>query len=66
MEGIARAKVEKKYGGRKPSIDRAQVLGLTASGKGPSSIARELGVSRQSVYRIVGEDKAKPRRQQQP
>lgn len=54
-EGIARAKSEGKYHGRQPTA-RAQsegVLGLHSSGVGPSDIARQMGIGRSSVYRIL-------------
>ena len=53
-EGIAKAKAEKKYKGRKPTA-RAKaedVKKLRGDGKKPTAIARELGISRSSVYRI--------------
>jgi len=55
--GIAHAKEREpeKYLGRKPSYDRAQLVRvqeLTAMGKGASEIARETGLSRQTVIRI--------------
>jgi DNA invertase Pin-like site-specific DNA recombinase len=49
-EGIAKAKGEGKYLGRKPSIDPAQVRAMAAGGMGPASIARQLGIARSSVY----------------
>ena len=52
-EGIARAKKAGVYTGGKPRIDRDKVLKLTAGGGGPAEIARSLGVSRMSVYRIL-------------
>jgi DNA invertase Pin-like site-specific DNA recombinase len=52
MEGIAKAKREGAYKGRKPSIDAEQVLGLLAEGKGASEIAKMLGIGRASVYRV--------------
>ncbi len=55
-EGIARAKTEGKYKGRKPSIDVAEVERL-AQTMGPAAIARHLGVARSSIYRLTG---AKP------
>ena len=55
-EGIARAKKAGVYTGGKPRIDRTQVKALADDGKGPAMIARELGVSRMSVYRILREN----------
>lgn len=60
MEGIARAKAEDKnrplserrYRGRKPSVDREKVMALKADGLGASAIAKELGIGRASVYRV--------------
>ena len=52
-EGIAKAKSDGKYIGRKPSIDKVKVRQLTAEGMGPTAIANELGISRISVYRIL-------------
>jgi DNA invertase Pin-like site-specific DNA recombinase len=49
-EGIAKAKGEGKYLGRKPSIDPAQVRAMAAGGMGPAAIARQLGIARSSVY----------------
>jgi DNA invertase Pin-like site-specific DNA recombinase len=55
MEGIAKAKAAGVYTGRKPSIDAEHVRRLRADGKGASEIARELGIGRASVYRVLGE-----------
>jgi DNA invertase Pin-like site-specific DNA recombinase len=54
MEGIAKAKAEGVYKGRKPSIDAAQVRVLAAEGLGGTEIARRLGIGRASVYRALG------------
>jgi DNA invertase Pin-like site-specific DNA recombinase len=54
MEGIAKAKAAGVYRGRKANIEPARVRELKASGLGPAAIARELGISRQSVYRVIG------------
>lgn len=68
LEGIAMAKRRGVYKGGKPRLDRARVKELAASGKGPASIARELGMARSSVYRLLDElghahnARAKPRR----
>lgn len=54
-EGIAKAKAEGKYKGRKPTA-RAKaedVLALHAKGVGAAEIARQLGIGRASVYRIL-------------
>jgi DNA invertase Pin-like site-specific DNA recombinase len=54
-EGIAKAKAEGKYKGRKPTARaRAQeVLTLRDEGVGATVIARRLGIGRASVYRII-------------
>jgi len=57
-EGIVKAKGKGVYKGRAPSIDRVAVLDRLARGESPTAIARELGVSRPSIYRIAAEAKA--------
>lgn len=52
-EGVAKAKAENRYLGRKPSVDTTKVSELRAQGLGPSQIARELRISRTSVYRAL-------------
>ena len=52
-EGIARAKAAGKYRGRPQSVDVAMVRKLRQDGLGASQIARELNVSRASVYRSL-------------
>ena len=56
-EGIARAKRAGVYTGGKPRIEREKVRELAEAGHGPAAIARGLGVSRMSVYRILREEK---------
>ena len=53
MEGIAKAKENGVYRGRKPSIDIEKVKGLKESGMGASAIAKELNIGRASVYRAL-------------
>lgn len=60
LEGIAQAKADGKYKGRKTSINRDQVLTLKQSGMGPSKIAREMNIARASVYRVLDEQKNVP------
>jgi DNA invertase Pin-like site-specific DNA recombinase len=64
LEGIKRAHGNKevskktgrlKYGGREPTLDRKKVLALSAEGKTPSQIARELKIARSSVYRLLAD-----------
>jgi DNA invertase Pin-like site-specific DNA recombinase len=54
-EGIAKAKAEKKYKGRKPLADekRAQVLQLADQGTARDRIAEQVGIGVASVYRIL-------------
>lgn len=51
--GIAKAKANGVYKGRRASIDVARVKEFVAQGMTASAIAQELGCHRQSVYRIV-------------
>ena len=53
-EGIAKAKSEGVYTGRKATIDPDAVRQLQADGVGGTEIAKRLGISRASVYRITG------------
>ena len=54
-EGIAKAKGEGKYQGRRPTARARseEVKALLATGIGPVAVAAQLGVSRSSVWRIV-------------
>lgn len=51
--GIAKAKAEGAFKGRKPSIDAIKVRELAAAALGGTAIARALNVSRASVYRLL-------------
>lgn len=53
MEGIAKAKAEGVYKGRKPTIDPERVQALASQGMGATAIAKELNVARASVYRLL-------------
>ncbi|CAM3705655.1 recombinase family protein [Parendozoicomonas haliclonae] len=55
--GIAKAKEEGKYKGRKPTakMQADTVRELKANGMGASAIAKKLGIGRASVYRILEE-----------
>jgi DNA invertase Pin-like site-specific DNA recombinase len=53
LEGIAKAKAEGVYTGRKASIDPEKVRALRAKGLGATAIALELGIHRDSVYRVL-------------
>ena len=55
-EGIAKAKAAGKYKGRKPTAraKAEEVAVLKAQGVGPTEIAKQLGIGRASVYRILG------------
>ena len=59
LEGISAAKARGVYKGRKPSIDAAEVHRLRTEEKlGPAAIARQLGIGRASVYRLLGKHTA--------
>jgi DNA invertase Pin-like site-specific DNA recombinase len=53
LEGIAMAKRQGVYRGGKPRLDRQRVQKLSSQGLGPAAIARELGMARSSVYRLL-------------
>ena len=52
MEGIAKAKARGIYAGRKSSVKREDVVRLLEEGIGPSAVARQLKISRTSVWRL--------------
>ena len=52
-EGILRAKQKGVYKGRKSSIDTDQIKELKESGLGATAIAKQLGIHRDSVYRVL-------------
>jgi DNA invertase Pin-like site-specific DNA recombinase len=54
-EGIAKAKAEGKYKGRKPTAlaRAAEVVALISDGVRPTDVAKRLGIGRASVYRIL-------------
>jgi len=51
-EGVAKAKAAGKYKGRPPRIDRTRIKKLSEK-MGPADIARQLGIARSSVYRLL-------------
>ena len=53
MEGIARAKTKGVYKGRKSNINVEKIKSLKDEGMGATAIARELGIHRDSVYRLL-------------
>jgi DNA invertase Pin-like site-specific DNA recombinase len=61
-EGIALAKQKGKYKGRKPTAIAKQVQTLELLSKGFSKvhIAKNLGISMSSIYRIINIDKMNP------
>jgi len=54
-EGIAKAKKAGKYLGRRASIDKNRIKEMLDSGMTVSAVAREMSISRQSVYRLAAD-----------
>tara|TARA_R110002012_G_scaffold306515_1_gene511284 strand:- start:151 stop:552 length:402 start_codon:yes stop_codon:yes gene_type:complete len=56
-EGIARAKAEGKYRGRVPTaqLKKPEIKSLLATGATKRDVARKLGISERSIYRILGQ-----------
>jgi DNA invertase Pin-like site-specific DNA recombinase len=52
LEGVKKAKADGKYKGTAPKIDRAEIARLRSDGNNVTQIARAMGISRESVYRI--------------
>ena len=57
-EGIAKAKADGKYKGRKPTAQAkaTEARHLAAEGVRPNEIAKRLGISRASAYRVLSQD----------
>ena len=51
-EGIVAAKKRGIYKGRPPKIDRNEIRQRLKQGHGPTQIARDLGISRDTVYQV--------------
>lgn len=60
LEGIAKAKGAGHYTGRKPAVRNQadQIREMIAAGAKPAHVAKQLGVARSSVYRMLGETEA--------
>ncbi|OWU85851.1 DNA invertase [Oceanicola sp. 22II-s10i] len=60
-EGIAKAKREGKYKGRKPTamMKAADVRKLVGEGVGKKAVAQRLGISERSVHRILADKNAR-------
>ena len=55
-EVLQKAKAAGKYKGRQKSIDEQQVRQMKNEGLRPVDIARQLGIARSSVYRMLAEE----------
>jgi len=60
-EGIAKAKAEGRYKGRPklPEVKRLAILAALKEGVSPSRAARDVGVGKCTVYRVIENDKDK-------
>jgi len=58
-EGIAKARADGKYKGRKPLADdvKAKIIELAGQDRGATYIARQLKLGRSSVYRVLEENR---------
>ena len=52
-EGRMEAKANGVRFGRKPTIDRARILALQSTGIGATEIARQAGIGRSTVYKLL-------------
>ena len=62
LEGVAAAKAAGVYKGRKATLDADKVRQLHAEGMGGTAIAKQLGIGRTSVYRLLGETESRDSR----
>lgn len=64
MEGIAMAKERGVYARpRSPTFDPAEICKLFDKGTRPADIAKKLGSSKQTIYRVLHEQERLPRRE---
>ena len=56
MEGIIKAKADGRYRGAVPRLDRAKVRELHKLGVPKAKIAKQLGMARSSVHRLIEEE----------
>ena len=61
-EGRLEAKAKGVKFGRKRAIDRKQLLALHGSGMGATGIARQMGIGRSTVYKLLAETADRPER----
>ena len=65
-EGIAKAQADGKYKGRPAKIDNAEIIERHSAGETPTTISRDMGVSRTAVYRALGRVTDKARKDKVP
>ena len=53
MEGVRKAKERGVYKGRGRTIDASKIYELKQNGYGATKISKQLGITRQSVYRLL-------------
>jgi DNA invertase Pin-like site-specific DNA recombinase len=54
-EGRTEAKLKGVKFGRKPTVDKRKIVSLHESGMGATKIARQLGIGRSTVYKLLQE-----------
>lgn len=59
-EGISKAKAAGVYTGKQPSLDRGRIRELDGLGLSKAEIARQMGISRMSVHRVLNEKPGTP------
>ena len=55
MEGVRKAKERGVYKGRGRTIDASKIYELKQNGYGATKVSKQLGITRQSVYRLLKE-----------